>query len=153
LGSPHVFILLTRYFLFYNASTRRRSPPEGRTGTESGIITGGGEHEQKILARLLRFAGRGFHRMGGDGRPGLMDLPNREKCDDDVTSDLCRRFGSIAVKKGFVTIEELNAAVMEQIDDDARGCEHRLLGSILYDRGMITEHQIEAVLLELKKTL
>jgi len=82
-----------------------------------------------------------------------MDQPRRRKRDDDVTSDLCRRFGAIAVHKGFVTIEELKAALMEQIDDDVSGREHRLLGTILYDRGLITDLQIETVLLELKKAL
>ena len=57
------------------------------------------------------------------------------------------------MNKGFVTIDELKAAVMEQVDDDVNGKEHRLLGSILYEKGLITEGQIEAVLLELKKIL
>jgi len=79
-----------------------------------------------------------------------MDQPKRRKRDDNVTGDMCHRFGAIAVHKGFVTIEEMKAAVMEQIDDDISGREHRLLGTILYDRGLITEHQIGTVLQELK---
>jgi hypothetical protein len=82
-----------------------------------------------------------------------MDQPKRRKRDDKVTSDLCRRFGAIAVHKRFVTIGEMKAAVMEQLDDDVSGREHRLLGSILYDRGLITDEQIETVLLELRKKL
>lgn len=82
-----------------------------------------------------------------------MDKPKRRKNDASVTSDLCRRFGAIAVRKGFVTIDEMKAAIMEQIDDNISGREHRLLGSILLSRGLITERQIEEVLPELKKTL
>ena len=86
-------------------------------------------------------------------RSAVMDNPRRRKRDDDVSSDLCRRFGAISVHKGFVTIEEMKAAMMEQIDDDVSGREHRLLGTILYDRGLITDRQIEAVLRELKNHL
>jgi len=82
-----------------------------------------------------------------------MERPKRRKRDESVTTDLCHRFGAIAVHKGFVTTEEMKAAVMEQLDDDVSGREHRLLGSILYDRGLITDHQIDTVLLELKKYL
>ncbi|MHB8845367.1 MAG: hypothetical protein ACYC7L_11555 [Nitrospirota bacterium] len=82
-----------------------------------------------------------------------MGNPRRRKSDGGVTGDLCRRFGSIAVRKGFVTIDELKAAIMEQIDDNVAGREHRLLGSILLRRGLITELQIEAVLQELKQVL
>jgi hypothetical protein len=77
----------------------------------------------------------------------------RRKSDSDVTSELCRRFGAIAVMNGFVTLDEMKAAIMDQIDDDVSGREHRLLGSILFSRGLITENQIEIVLQELKETL
>lgn len=77
----------------------------------------------------------------------------RRKHDDDVTGYFCHRFGAIAVHKGIVTIDEVKAAIMEQVEDDLNGREHRLLGSILHERGLITEHQIETVLLELRKLL
>ncbi len=83
----------------------------------------------------------------------MRDNVRRRKSDAGVTSDLCHRFGAIAVHKGFVTIDEVKAAIMEQVDDDLGGREHRLLGSILLKRGLITEHQIETVLLELRKHL
>lgn len=82
-----------------------------------------------------------------------MDNPKRRRNDGDVTSDLCRRFGAIAVRMGFVTIDEMKAAIMEQIDDNISGREHRLLGSILFSRGLITEGQIEIVLRDLKQAL
>lgn len=82
-----------------------------------------------------------------------MDERRRRKNDNDVTGELCHRFGAIAVHKGFITLDELKTAVLIQVDDDVNGREHRLLGSILYDRGLITEHQIDIVLQDLKKTL
>jgi len=77
----------------------------------------------------------------------------RRKSDSDPTSCRCHRFGAIAVLKGFVTIDEVKAAIMDQVEDDLSGCEHRLLGSILFERGLITENQIETVMLELQKQL
>ena len=82
-----------------------------------------------------------------------MVRPKRRKGDAAVTGDHCQRFGAIAVRKGIVSIEDVKAAVNEQIDDDINGREHRLLGTILYDNGIITEYQIDIVLQELKKTL
>jgi len=77
----------------------------------------------------------------------------RRKTDATVTGEHCRRFGAIAVQKGFVSLEEIKAAMAEQIDDNVNGSEHRLLGAILYDNGFITENQVDKVLEELAKTL
>ena len=82
-----------------------------------------------------------------------MVLPKRRKADATVTGDLCQRFGAIAARKGFVSLDEIKFSIGEQIDDDINGREHRLLGTILYDNGFITEYQIDVVLQELKKTL
>ena len=82
-----------------------------------------------------------------------MVLPKRRKADAAVTGELCQRFGAIAVRKGFVSLDDVKSTINEQIDDDINGREHRLLGTILYDNGVITEYQIDVVLQELKKTL
>lgn len=83
----------------------------------------------------------------------MMNTPKRRKSDNKVTGEFCERFGAIAVRMGFVTLEQVKAAISEQVDDDINGREHRLIGSIFYDHGWITEGQIEAVLLELRKSL
>jgi len=82
-----------------------------------------------------------------------MDPRKRRKSDNDVTGDICHRFGAIAVHKRFITLDQLKTAVLIQVDDDVNGREHRLLGTILFDRGLLTEDQIDAVLQDLKKTL
>jgi hypothetical protein len=82
-----------------------------------------------------------------------MVLPKRRKADASITGDHCQRFGEIAVRKGFVLLEEVKSAIDEQIDDDISGREHRLLGTILYDNGFITEYQVDVVLQELKKNI
>ena len=82
-----------------------------------------------------------------------MVLPKRRKTDTAVTGDQCRRFGAIAMRKGFVSLEEVKASIGEQIDDDINGREHRLFGTILYDNGFITEYQVDSVLQEVAKNL
>ena len=70
-----------------------------------------------------------------------------------MTGEFCERFGAIAVRKGFASLDQVRKAVVEQIEDDVEGREHRLIGTILYQRGWITEDQIEQVLLELRKSI
>jgi len=59
------------------------------------------------------------------------------------------RFGRIAYAKGYVTIEQVGCAILEQVGDDLLGRPHRLLGDILREYGWITEGQIKAVLVEM----
>jgi hypothetical protein len=60
-----------------------------------------------------------------------------------------KRFGNIAIDKGFITtqqlVESLNIQVMEEIRDG----KHRLIGEILLDLKYITLEHVEAVLSEL----
>ena len=62
-----------------------------------------------------------------------------------------KRFGTIAVEKGFITKDQLIEAINLQIQQDIDGMEHRLIGSILYSLGYITLDQIDEVLQILKK--
>jgi hypothetical protein len=64
-------------------------------------------------------------------------------------SKLCRRFGTIAVKKGFVSKDQIKEAFMEQLDDDLKGKEHRLIGEILFEKELLTWDQVKIVLTEL----
>jgi len=59
------------------------------------------------------------------------------------------RFGVTALAKGYVTIEQVQRGLAEQVDDDSMGRQHRLLGDILRDNGWITEGQMKAVLVEM----
>jgi hypothetical protein len=81
-----------------------------------------------------------------------MEPRRRRRSDRQRSPDFCRRFGAIAVLKGYVTLEQAKSAMAEQIDDDVYGREHRLLGAILFDKLWITESQIEEVLRELSTT-
>jgi hypothetical protein len=57
-----------------------------------------------------------------------------------------KRFGTIAVEKGYITIEQLMDALYIQVREDLSGKKHRLIGKILYDQGLLTVDQIERVL-------
>lgn len=59
---------------------------------------------------------------------------------------LDKRFGAVAVEKGFVTLENLYEAMKIQISEDLEGTDHRLIGQILWEEGYIKTEQINEVL-------
>ena len=63
------------------------------------------------------------------------------------------RFGKIAIHKGFITINELEEALAEQISTDpsVKLRPRKMIGEILFDKGYITINQIERVLEEIFK--
>jgi hypothetical protein len=63
--------------------------------------------------------------------------------------NLCRRFGTIAVKNNFISKDQLKEAIIEQLEDDLGGKEHRLIGAILFEKGFMTWEQVDRVLKEL----
>ncbi len=60
--------------------------------------------------------------------------------------DLDQRFGSVAVRKGFITSEQLVEALRTQIAENVESNQHRLIGSILCEKGFLTIGQIDEVL-------
>lgn len=64
-------------------------------------------------------------------------------------ANLCRRFGTIAVKYNFISKGQLKEAMIEQLEEDLNGKEHRLLGAILFAKGWMTWDQVDLVLKEL----
>jgi hypothetical protein len=69
---------------------------------------------------------------------------SRQK-NSDVRKNL-PRFGTVAVRLGFITPAQLKEALTEQVDDDLASRPHRPVGSILYDNGLMTAQQLETVL-------
>ena len=57
-----------------------------------------------------------------------------------------KRFGVIAVEKGFVTIEQVAEAMKIQIIENMGKGIHRLIGAILLDQGFISTAQLSEVL-------
>ena len=63
-----------------------------------------------------------------------------------VVERIEKRFGTIAVEKGYITVEQLMDALDVQVREDLSGTKHRLVGKILYDLGFLTIEQIGRVL-------
>jgi hypothetical protein len=62
-----------------------------------------------------------------------------------------KRYGQIAIEKGFITKDQLIEALTIQVTEEISGEGHRLTGVILIDLGYITLSQDLEVLNELGK--
>jgi hypothetical protein len=56
-----------------------------------------------------------------------------------------RRFGVIALEKGFITAADLIKALSIQADENIKKKRHRLIGEILLGMDIMSAKQIEAV--------
>ena len=63
-----------------------------------------------------------------------------------IKKNVGKRFGTIAVEKGFITVDQLVEALNIQAREDVEGKNHRLLGSILVDQGLMTNSQVNEIL-------
>ena len=61
--------------------------------------------------------------------------------------DRDRRFGTVAVEMGFVTLDQVLTAMNIQVREDIEDGEHRLLGTILVEMGVMKASQVKEVLL------
>jgi hypothetical protein len=61
-------------------------------------------------------------------------------------SQFQKRFGFIAVEKGFITTDQLVEAFRVQVTEEIEKGKHTLIGAILFDQGNLTLAQIEEVL-------
>ena len=59
--------------------------------------------------------------------------------------DYIKRFGAIAIEKGYISIEELIEALAIQVKDEIERGSHRLLGSILFEKDLITGDELQDV--------
>ena len=59
------------------------------------------------------------------------------------------RFGGMAVARNYVTLDQVQAALVEQVEDDVMGRPHRLLGDILVAYDWMTQEQMESIMEEL----
>ena len=59
------------------------------------------------------------------------------------------RFGVVAVERGFITSEQLVAALRVQVEENLKSSQHRLIGMILLEQGLLTLDQIDEILHEL----
>jgi transcriptional regulator CtsR len=57
-----------------------------------------------------------------------------------------KRFGVIAIEKGYISKKQLLKALVIQAEENIGKGKHRLIGQILFEQGYMTESQIESVL-------
>ena len=63
--------------------------------------------------------------------------------------DLDLRFGSIAVKKGFITSEQLIEVLSIQATENVENNRHRIIGTILREKEYLSIDQIDEILKEM----
>lgn len=69
------------------------------------------------------------------------------------TEHLEKRFGIVAIEKGFVKPNEIVDALKIQVKEDVETGRHRLIGRILLEQGKLSMSQIDEVLEILGKRL
>ena len=57
-----------------------------------------------------------------------------------------KRFGMIAVEKGFVTPEQIFEAIEIQVKENMEQKKHRFIGTVLVEQGYMRHSQIQEVL-------
>lgn len=63
-----------------------------------------------------------------------------------ATEKFDKRFGMIAVKKGYIAFEQAYEALVIQVTEELEKAKRRPLGEILYEKGHMTPTQIDGVL-------
>ena len=64
-----------------------------------------------------------------------------------TTQKIDKRFGTIAIEKGFITQEQLFEVLKIQVSEELAGNARRLVGQILFDKGHIKTEQIDEILI------
>lgn len=71
----------------------------------------------------------------------------QKKAEQEMDADqLERRFGIVAVERGFVTPKQIQEALEIQVRENIEKKKHRFIGTILVDQGYMKHSQISEVL-------
>lgn len=57
-----------------------------------------------------------------------------------------KRFGMIAIEKGYITKEQLTDALREQVEEEVERGTHRFIGAILVQKKVIDLEQLRTVI-------
>ncbi len=63
-----------------------------------------------------------------------------------ATKSSKKRFGTMAVERGFITVEQLLQAIKTQVLEDLGTHMHRPIGAILFEQGSIADYQIDSLI-------
>jgi hypothetical protein len=83
---------------------------------------------------------------------GATRFRHRRGGDVGVTAETFQselRFGTVAIRKEFITPHQLVEATAIQVREDVEGKPHRLIGQILADLGIMAPAQIDEVMREI----
>jgi len=80
------------------------------------------------------------------GKIAILGQPPRKARGNCTMSEFQKRFGFIAVEKGFITTDQLVEALRVQVKEEVERGKHTLIGAILFNQGYISLPQIEEVL-------
>lgn len=61
-----------------------------------------------------------------------------------------KRFGLVAIEKGFITKDQLHKALIVQVEKNVEENNHMRIGDILIDLGYISKEQAEEIFLSLR---
>ena len=64
-----------------------------------------------------------------------------------------KRFGNIAIKKGFISPQQLIEALNLQVEEEIKNGRHRLIGQILFDLNYMTTEQIQMTIEQIQEAL
>jgi hypothetical protein len=100
----------------------------------------------------LQSAGRVF----GVSRPrsGRADHPERickPKGGKMEIGEIEKRFGALALEKGFITLDQLVEAMNSQVVENLQAGTHTPIGTIMVEKGWLDIYQINEVLRDLGK--
>ncbi len=56
-----------------------------------------------------------------------------------------KRFGAIAIERGYITLEQLIEALSIQVIGEIDNGSHRLVGSILFEQDILTGSQLQEI--------
>jgi len=62
------------------------------------------------------------------------------------TKKFDKRFGLIAIKKGYIAFEQAYEALVTQVSEELEGAKRRPIGEILFNKGYMTTAQVDKVL-------
>lgn len=68
-----------------------------------------------------------------------------------AASDREKKFGKIAIEKGYITESQLDSVIDAQMNDEIWDRKHRVISTILFHSGYITGQQIDEVLQVMKQ--
>lgn len=57
-----------------------------------------------------------------------------------------KRFGLIAIQKGYIAFEEAYEALVTQVTEELEEAKRRPIGQILFEKGYMTSTQVDGVL-------